>query len=324
VDADDLMISYGGVPIVADSVVVIDADTLEFSIASAELGDGLYTVEIAAGAMTSASGIPLEAFSATFDCDATSPWVAASSIDEGDTLPPGQVVYHVQFSEELATAGLGSEDVTLAESFSGAAISPDAFVYDPATSTATVTYNDLTEGNYTLTVLTSATAFRDLVGNLLDGSPGFPLPSGDSIPGDPFVVHFGVDRTTAAFPTPLVMVAPAGSLIYEGSVTGVLNETGVIDAFTLNLDSGQFVSLVLVPEDASIQGELELFGPGGTSLGVVSASAAGQPIFLSAVPVADAGEYQIEVSSLAGQGPYEFQVMLNASLEEESLVGHHI
>ncbi|MCU0875031.1 MAG: hypothetical protein MUE50_22090, partial [Pirellulaceae bacterium] len=315
--ADDLTVD--GVP--ADSLTVVDADTIEFEIMSADTGDGLYNVAIAGGAVTSLSGRPLEAFAATFDYDATDPWVVASSVGENDTLAPGSLVYQVQFSEELATTSLGAEDVTLVESLSGAAIAANAFAYDPGTTTATVTYNSLAEGNYTLTLLTSATAFRDRRGNLLDGAPSFPLPSGDGTTGDPFVVHFQVDRATAAFPTPLPPVAPAGGLIHAGSVAGVLNAAGDVDAFTVSLDPGQTASVTLDPQTGAVQARLEFFAPDSTSLGVVDASAAGQTVYLQTLPVAAGGTYRIEVTSLAGAGAFDLRMTLNAAVEEETLGG---
>jgi hypothetical protein len=316
-DPEDLTVD--GVP--ADGLTLIDAHTVDFTIASADEGDGLYHVEIAAGAITSLSGQGLEAFSATFDYDATNPTVIASSISEGEVVAPGSLVYEVQFSEELATEGLGAEDVALVDSIRGASVPADAFVYDPGTSTATVTYNNLPEGNYTLTLLTSATAFRDRRGNLLDGAPSFPLPSGDGTPGDPFEVNFQVDRTTDAFPVPLGPVVPAGGLIHSGSVVGVLNASGDMDVFTIQLDPSQTVSLALVPQSATPQARLELFSPDGTSLGSVDASAAGQTVYLQTLPAADAGTYRIEVSSLAGAGAFDLDLVLNAALEEESLSG---
>ncbi|TVS19950.1 MAG: hypothetical protein EA424_06450, partial [Planctomycetaceae bacterium] len=312
-------LTVDGVP--ADGLTLIDARTVDFTIASADTGDGLYHVEIAAGTITSLSGQGLEAFSATFDYDATNPTVIASSIWEGDVVPPGSLVYQVQFSEELATADLGAEDVTLVDSISGGSVAADAFEYDPGTSTATVTYDHVPEGNYTLTLLTSATAFRDRRGNLLDGSPSFPLPSGDGTPGDPFVVDFQVDRTTDDFPVPLAWVAPAGGLIHAGSVAGVLNTTGDVDAFTVDVDPGQTISLVLIPQSGDPQARLELLAPDDASLGAADASAAGQTVYLQTLPAADGGTYRIQVSSLDGVGAYDLRVILNAALEEESWGG---
>ena len=316
-DASDLTVNG----VVADSVTVIDANTLAFDISSADTGDGVFNVAIGAGAITSVSGQPLEAFGVSFDYDATNPLVSSSSVVEDETLGPGSLVYEVQFSEELETTDLGGEDVTLGESFSGTTFTPDAFTYDPTTSIATMTYNDLAEGNYTLTLLTSDTAFRDRRGNLLDGAPSFPLPSGDSSPGDPFVVHFKVDRTVEGFPTPLSSVTPLGSLNYSGDVMAVLNEVSDVDAFSLSLDPGQFISVVLSPMDTSIQGQVELLDPAGTSLGVVAASSPGQSVFLLDALASDAGLYQIDVSSLAGQGRYELAVVLNAAMEQEQSGG---
>src|SRR5262249_30677123 len=73
-------LAVNGVP--ADAVSVVDADTLEFTITGANSGDGLYTVTLPAGALTSLAGMPLVAFTATFDSDATSPRVVTSSVGE--------------------------------------------------------------------------------------------------------------------------------------------------------------------------------------------------------------------------------------------------
>ena len=62
--------------------------------------------------------------------------------------------------------------------------------------TATISYEDIPEGTYTLSLTSAADAFRDRRGNLLDGSPSFPLPSGDGTTGDPFVINFNVDANS--------------------------------------------------------------------------------------------------------------------------------
>jgi len=316
VSAEDLTVN--GIP--ADSFAVIDADTIEFTIASANSGDGVYQVEIVAGAITSVSGRPLQLFRANFDCDATNPWVTASSIEENDVIAPGRLVYQVRFSEELATAHLGPEDVTLVDSITGASITPSALTYDPTTSTATVTYDNLAEGNYTLTLLTSATAFRDRRGNLLDGSPSFFLPSGDGVPGDPFVVQFQVDSSTVAFPVPLTPLAPAGGLIYARTVAGALNATNDVEEFTIELDRGQTASLVLIPQ-AGVRARLELLAPDGSLVGSAEGSANGQKVFLQTVPVVTGGTYRIQVSSVNGAGTFNLRMILNAAIEAEWLGG---
>jgi hypothetical protein len=142
---------------------------LEFVLTTANTGDGLYTAVIPAGAISSLAGSPLAAFSATYDADATNPTVISSSISQGGTVAPGPLSFLVTFSEELAQSGLGAEDVTLVEALTGQVYTPSSFTYTPGTSTLKVDYSALPEGNYTITVLTSATAFRDRRGNLLQG-----------------------------------------------------------------------------------------------------------------------------------------------------------
>src|SRR5262249_49475552 len=116
VQAADLTID--GVP--AAGVTVVDPQTLRFDLAGTGHGDGLYTAVIAAGALTSLSGPPLAALSATFDSDVTVPRVIASSIAEGATVPAGgDLVAQIVFSEGLATAGLGGEDVVLVNNVTG-------------------------------------------------------------------------------------------------------------------------------------------------------------------------------------------------------------
>ena len=316
-EAGDLLVN--GVP--AASVTIVDNDTLEFGIAATAAGDGVYTVTMAAGAVTSLSGVPLSAFSATFNADTTSPTVVASSISEGATVASGNVVYQVRFSEDMEPTGLGGEDVTLVETLSSTSISPDSFSYDSGTNTATVTYLNLREGNYILTLLSSATAFRDLRDNLLDGTPSFPLPSGDGTPGDPFVVNFKVDNAGEPFPVALESVSPIGSLIYDPPVRGLFHAVGDVDTYTIVVDSGQTITVRFTPVASSTVGKIELFDPGDTSLGAVTASAAGNTAIFQTAPASTYGTYTFDPTSLAGTGFYDIQVILNAALEAEQYGG---
>jgi hypothetical protein len=298
--AGDLVVN--GTP--ASSVTIIDADTLVFGIAGANTGDGLYTATIAAGAVTSLSGIPLNPFSATFNFDQTSPSIVSRSVNSGDVLAPGDLVYMIQFSEELATAGLDEFDVSLTENLTGYSyFYPSIFSYDAETSILTVGYEYLPEGNYTLTLLTSATGFRDLVGNL--------LADGDD------TVAFQLDRDTTAMP-PFQYILPFGSLVHETQDTiGVINEVSDVDSFTLTLDPGQLLTVVLYT-DVSVVGEVELFGLDGVSIGVFAASEAGLTVFAQTIAISAAGTYLVSVRSLENVGTYDLRVLLNSAAETES------
>src|SRR5207245_805434 len=93
VDAGDLLVSG----VAAQSVTAIDPDTLEFTIASADVGEGAYTVTVPAGVLTSLTGKAVTAFTATFDVDLTPPTVVASSLGESEVVPVGSLTITVQF-----------------------------------------------------------------------------------------------------------------------------------------------------------------------------------------------------------------------------------
>ena len=316
-DAGDLLVN--GSP--ADGVAIVDADTLEFDITSGSAGDGLYSVTMASGVLTSLAGTPLSAVSRTLDVDLTNPTVVASSIEEGDTVPSGGLVYQVQFSELLTAEGLGGEDVTLVENLSGASIVPDLFVYDAEALTVTVTYTNLREGEYTLTLLSSATAFRDRRGNLLDGTPSFPLPSGDGTPGDPFVVNFILDNVSEVFPTLLQAVLPHGSLVYDPPLRGLFNAVSDVDTYTIPMDGGQTITLRLTPRVSSITARIEVFDISSTSLGIATAGVAGETVVFQNALADVPGTYTFTLTSLAGTGLYDVQVVLGAALEAEQYGG---
>ncbi|MEM9825059.1 MAG: CARDB domain-containing protein [Planctomycetota bacterium] len=483
------------------SVSLVDGQTLRFDITSSDTGDGEYEILIAAGAFTSISGRPVEAFQAVFDSDATDPFVTASSVIENDTINPGRLTYQVEFSEQLAATEIGPEDVTLVNNTTGESIVPAAFsfgapivsgviadassqldltvsgfnrpvanlvdgsgnattipdgnpgqaagmwlsigngfvsgsdvdpqvtfdlgtvlrldhllVYNyneasflgrgvnevevlvsddqfvsdtrslgvqslaPATGnatnpgqrvefdgeearyvrfnilsnhngsqfpagltgvdsdfvglneveffasplgsnldrTATVTYASLSEGDYTLTLDSAADAFRDRRGNLLDGGPSFPLPSGDGTPGDDFVVNFTVDTGTNGLSDPLTPIEPIGSLIYQGTQTGRFGVVGDVDTLTVDLQAGQQISVLLDPIDPTIRGAVEVFDPSGTSIGVVQAASAGEPVLIQSLPVTSAGMYSVALRGVAGQGEYSTSLQLNADFETET------
>ncbi|MDH5641349.1 MAG: Ig-like domain-containing protein, partial [Nitrospira sp.] len=113
VQASDLQIqSPGGASVSADSVTIIDHDTVEFTITSAHTGDGVYTLTIPAGALTSLTNKPLQtAVTSTFDLDATPPRVFNANLIEGATVAPdanGNLTVTIQFTEPLAIQALSS------------------------------------------------------------------------------------------------------------------------------------------------------------------------------------------------------------------------
>ena len=185
--------------------------------------------------------------------------------------------------------------------------------YDPATSTLTVNYTNLAEGNYSLALASSSNGFRDTQGNLLDGNA-------DGFGGDNYVVNFRVDTVGAIPLQALQAIAPAGSLIFDPPAGGNLFGPADSDDFTIVLDAGQKASVRVTPVVSGLQAQVQLIGPGGNVLDTASA-AAGQTVLLQNVPIAAKGTYIVRVTSLAGSGTYETQLVLGAQIESEAWGG---
>ncbi|MDB5298619.1 MAG: Thermophilic serine proteinase precursor, partial [Phycisphaerales bacterium] len=181
------------------------------------------------------------------------------------------------------------------------------------------------DDNYTLTLMSGPGGFQDAAGNDLDGEPHWPMPpgtSGNGTSGGNFFVDFSMDMVSAAYPTPLTPLNPPGSLIYDPSAVGVINNAGDTDSFTLNLDVGQKLSVAAHPLAGGLQPMLTLYGPGSVVLGSGSAGVPGGEAILQTLAVATAGTYTVTVNSVGGTiGAYTLQLVLNAALEAESQGG---
>ena len=126
------------------------------------------------------------------------------------------------------------------------------------------------------------------------------------------------DRITpTAFPTPLIAVSPAGSLVYTGSVADSISVAGESDTYTIDLDAGQTLSIEMLPA-AGLQGSFDVLGPASSSIGGGSSSAAGATARAQGLSAATAGTYIINLSGLAGTtGGYSLRLTLNAVREAE-------
>ncbi|MDH5668376.1 MAG: Ig-like domain-containing protein, partial [Nitrospira sp.] len=216
VQASDLQIQGpDGMQVSADSVTIIDHDTVEFGIASAHTSDGLYTLTIPAGAFTSLTNKPLQtALTSTFDLDATPPRVFNTNLTDGATVSPdgnGNLTVTIEFTEPMETIGLDAADVMLRDMSTNGINTPATFTYEAGSNTLTITYDNIPDSAYALTLLSSATGFRDLCGHLLDGDA-------DGVAGGDWVRSFIVDAETRAYTAALQPLVPAGGLIYTDFV----------------------------------------------------------------------------------------------------------
>ncbi len=319
-DAGDLTVD--GVP--ALGVVLRDSRTAVFDLP--RLDTGIHQVAIAAAALRDLQGTPNEAYTATLTVNPTELRVMASSLQEGDAVAVGALTATMKFNKELRTAELDTADVVLLGDETGQ-YQPDVFQYDAASATLSLQFADLPEDGYTLTLTSGDGGFEDTAGSNLDGEPvSFPLPpniSGDGVPGGDFVVRFFTDRDAAqapAFPLPLRQSGPAGGLVYTTAVDGLIGPAGDEDRFTIDVEAGQTISVV-VSTHGDLLPTVELSGPQGTSLAAATAKAGRQSTFLQTLPASVAGTYTAVVGSASDEeGTYTVQLILGAAVE----AGEHI
>jgi hypothetical protein len=260
--ASDLQVD--GVP--ATGFTVVDGNTVVFDLVGGYT-DGPHSVTIAAGALVDVQGTAISSYSGTFFMDQTGPRVTTTSLAPGAVVAPGSLSYQVTFNEPMAVGNLSADDFILHGTVLNGFYAPTSFSYNGSGTVVTVNYSNLPEDNYTLTLVAGVSGgsnFTDAVGNALDGEFSGSFPSGDGVPGGDFVIGFQMDFVTAAYPTPVNSRPPLGGLIYDPPATGVINFPGDTDSFTINLDPGQTITVLVDPA-----GETEdLYGGVGNGSGI--------------------------------------------------------
>ncbi|HEY2415839.1 MAG TPA: S8 family serine peptidase, partial [Pirellulaceae bacterium] len=312
----DLLID--GVPS-ATAVTFVDGDTVSFGLPA--LGQGTHTFSLPAGTLQDLAGTALATFSGTITLDVLSPTVIATSPAPGGTASPGALSYQVTFSEAMKASNLSSDDFSLVSNTLSTTYAVTSSSFNAAGTVLTLNYSNLPEDSYTLTLVagaTNGTNFTDAGGNALDGEFSGTLPSGNGTAGGNFVVTFNLDAATVAFPTPLAAKQPPGSLIYDGTTTGVIAPAADSDSFLLSVNAGQTISVLVSPQSGGLAPAVELRDPAGILLASGS-SATSVGTILQAVPATSGGTYKITVSGANNTtGSYKMTVTLNAALEAES------
>jgi hypothetical protein len=265
---------------------------------------GLQTMHINAGAFTRASdGSPVLQFDGTFRYDVTVIAVTSTNPPVGGTFTlPGPFNYDVNFNEAFDPATISTSTLQLS-GVPGAFVSGVSFLNGNTTARFVLSGMTNTEG--TLGTSIAAGALTDQFGN----------------PCAAFSGSYSVDIGTAPYPTPLGPVNPLGSLVYDPSINAGIQFVGDTDSFTLNLDPGQVISLLVHPTQASLQPSVTLRDPGSNIIGTATAGAANQNAVLQTAPVTAGGVYTITVSGANSTlGTYNLQATLNAALENEGLI----
>ncbi len=234
------------------------------------------------------------AFTANFYYVVTQLQVTATSPPVGSvlTIPVTDLV--VQFNEAVDPTSIKTSDFQLSQGSVIAAV--------PLTpESIDLTLSGVTQDG-TLTLTIPAGAFLDQFG----------------VPSLGFSGTYITDIVKQPYPTPLQAEKPAGSLIYDPSVTGSIGFVGDTDTYTLPLAAGQTLSLVMTT-DPNLIGTVTLLGPDGSAIASATSPAAGADAVLETAPIATAGTYSLVVAGSGGTtGNYTLQAILNAAYKQAS------
>ena len=111
-------------------------------------------------------------------------------------------------------------------------------------------------------------------------------------------------------------VESRGSSVYQGNVSNIVIGAGLVDTISVDLDANQSISVAISGENGLVP-SIEIRDPSDNL--IASGTASGSDLTLQNTAVATSGTYKIVVSGDSGStGSYDLDVLLNASIEEES------
>lgn len=295
----------------ATGVRQIDQNTLEFDLPA--LAEGEHTLTIAADALTSLQGQFNEAFTDNFIIDLTPPTVIDTSVASGAWVPTGDLSLTIDFSEAMLEQ-ISSADLQLQATGLGQFFDPTNITWNNDGDALTLDYTGLIEDSYVLTLISGDGAFEDLAGLDLVGND----PNGD------YLLSFQAEPTSSELGATFSPTQLLGSLAYTSStVSSQLDFTGDTDRFTIELDAGQSLS-VLLSTALQLQAEVSVLDVDGqTALATQAAVGVGDDLLVQGIDIDQAGTYTIVVSGLGafGTGDYDLDLLLNGTWENETFGG---
>ena len=287
-----------GVPADSDSLSS-DGFTITYTFnTSPVVTQGLQTMNLPAGSVIGAldGHANTAAFTASFFYVNTQLQVSATSPPVGSVFTiPGNIDLVVQFNKAISPYAVTTSDFQVSQGTVASAV-----VLTPEAVDLTIT-GVTQDGTLTLTV----------PAGVLDDSFG--------VPNLGFTGTYVTDIVSEPYPIPLAQQLPAGSLIYDPSVTGTVGFVGDTDTYTLALAAGQQLALALTV-DSNLIGQVTLQNPSGRTIGVATGAGAGATAVLQAAPITTAGTYSLIVGGTGGTtGAYTLQAILNAVFKPSSL-----
>ncbi|MDB5357482.1 MAG: hypothetical protein JWN24_3935, partial [Phycisphaerales bacterium] len=234
---------------------------------------------------------PADDYIGTFRYDALPMQVISTSPANGSVVTLPFTTLDVQFSEPYDPATVKANNLTLSQgTVTGAQVL------------------DATTVRYTLSGITTEGAFTvSLAAGALNDADGNPMLA--------YSETFTADLGVVPLP-PTAPKLPAGSLVYDTSVSATLSPAGDVDSFTIAVDAGQTIAALIHPTSGTLAPTITLLDSGNQVVGTATGGA-GQDAFVQCVAVA-AGTYTITVTGAGGStGPYSITATLNAALEAE-------
>lgn len=260
---------------------------------------GVQTMSIADGAVLRASDSDgVAAFTETFRYDASVLAVTSTVPSAGGAFTlPAPFTLDVNFNEPISIASVSTDDLILSIGTVTGALALDA-------DTARYTISGIST-EMPMNISVDALKLTDAFGN----------------PNSSFAGAYQSDIGTMAFPSALTAAEPVGSMIYEGSYAATVGLAGDTDNFTIDLDAGQKLGVLITPGTTSLRPSITVTGPGGTNVSN-SAAAAGGVAQLQNIPVTVAGTYTMAVGGVSSTtGGYTKSAALNTDRESETDTG---
>ena len=329
VDPSGLTVS--GTPALA---VTVNGSRLDFLIDPAvNVGNGTYTFELLAGSVTDYEGNSLaETYTSSFELDDVGPQFTATrwnglEFPETATFEPGALLFEADLTEDLfvlASARRGPrapgiDDIDLLNSDIGTALQENSLNYDAESDVFSVGYDNVPEGNYTLSISSGKGAFEDRAGNALDGEPlgsnnDF-TPTGDGVPGGGYSIDLVVDLSVKD--VQFSRVEPLGSLSQTSFENhGFVNDESDVDSYRFYAEAGETISSHLMM-DEGVTATVEIIGPVTVSPTFTN-STSDESVIVGPLVVPTSGYYELKVSA-DGITRYQIDILRNAV--PESFVG---
>ncbi|HYV34918.1 MAG TPA: hypothetical protein VE988_04385, partial [Gemmataceae bacterium] len=299
--ASDLVVDFSP----ATSVSLNAAGTTAtFSFASNPLTvQGYHSMGMPYGAVTQLGSLasPNQKFVVSFYYDVL-PTQVVSTVPAGHSVMTlnSPITLDVNFNEAVFPSTVEPADL-------------DLFGIDGAKATAVTLLNGNTTARFTIDVASEGFLFAGIhAGAVYDAFSNRSTFD--------FFTYYDLEIGTAALSTPLTATLPQGSLIYNSTTSTASVGSGAdTDSFTLNLDVGQKVTVVVHPTSTFLRPTATLRNPGNTIIATASAATAGQDVVLNSIPVATTGVYTITINGASSTiGDYTVQVILNAAADAES------